>query len=221
MTDSSSAGDALDRLAAAPSRTAGVVAAALALAMMLIGAVLIPELATVRTEQADVDGLSQVVTVQTDTQALLLGNVLAFLGFIPLLVAVHALFGTRAQPLSLLLAAYLVLLIRPIALGIEAAAFPDTVLIPLGPIVPYLLLATTGLAAGLASAAILPLAQAAASSARRAVLAAGIGVLVALALFSFAPFIAPLASLGVGVAVLMRRGGSGGHDRLNGPAGQH
>jgi hypothetical protein len=218
MTDSPSSGGVLDRLAAAPSRTAGVVAAALAVAMMLIGAVVLPSAFLAVPESGRVEGLEQLAS---NTVPLLLGNVLAFVGFLPLLTAVHALIGTRAKPVSLLLAAYLVLLIRPLALGVEAAVFPDSVLIPLGPLVPYLLLATTGLAAALASAAILPLAQAAASPVRRAVLAAGIGVLVALALFSFAPFIAPLSALGVGVALLMGRRSSGGHDPSNGPAGQH
>lgn len=218
MTDSPSSGGLLDRLAAAPSRTAGVVAAALALAMMLIGAVVLPSSFATVPEGEQIEGAAQLAS---NTVPLLLGNVLAFLGFLPLLTAVHALLGTKAKPVSLLLAAYLVLLIRPLALGVEAAAYPDSVLIPLGPIVPYLLLATTGLAAGLASASILPLAQAAASISRRAVLAAGIGVLVALALFSFAPFIAPLTTLGVGVALLMRKQASSGHDSSNGPAGQH
>ncbi|MBX9472674.1 hypothetical protein [Microcella sp.] len=218
MTDSSSGSSVLDRLAAAPSRTAGVVAAALALAMMLIGAVVLPSTFVAVPDGDQVDGLEQLAS---NTVPLLLGNVLAFLGFLPLLTAVHALMGTRATPASLMLAAYLVLLARPLALGVEAAAFPDSVLIPLGPLVPYLLLATTGLAAALASAAIVPLAQAAASPVRRAVLAAGIGVLVALALFSFAPFIAPLATLGIGVALLMRKRGGSGYDPANGPAGQH
>lgn len=218
MTDSSSGSGVLDRLAAAPSRTAGVVAAALALAMMLIGAVVLPSAFVAVPESGQVEGLERLAS---NTVPLLLGNVLAFLGFLPLLTAVHALIGTRARPVSLLLAAYLVLLMRPLALGVEAAAFPDSVLIPLGLLVPYLLLATTGLAAALASAAIVPLAQAAASPVRRAVLAVGIGVLVALALFSFAPFIAPLSSLGVGVALLMGRRSAGGHDPSNGPAGQH
>ncbi len=218
MTDSSSGGGVLDRLAAAPSRTAGIVAAALALAMMLIGAVVLPSTFVAVPESGQVEGLEQLAS---NTVPLLLGNVLAFLGFLPLLTAVHALIGTRAKPVSLLLAAYLVLLIRPLALGVEAAAFPDSVLLPLGPLVPYLLLATTGLAAGLASAAILPLAQAAASSLRRAVLAAGVGVLVALALFSFAPFIAPLSALGIGVALVVGRRRGSGYDPSNGPAGQH
>lgn len=218
MTDSPTPGGVLDRLAEAPSRTVGVAAAALALAMMLIGAVVLPSTFVSVPESEQVEGLEQLAS---NTVPLLFGNVVAFLGFVPLLTAVHSLLGTRANPVSLLIAAYLVLLLRPIALGIEAAAYPDSVLLPLGPLIPYLLLATTGLAAGLAAASILRLAQAAASPARRAVFATGIGVLVALALFSFAPFIAPLATLGVGVALLMRRGGSGGHDPSNGPAGQN
>ena len=218
MTDSPASGGLLDRLAAAPSRTVGVAAAALALTMMLIGAVVLPSTFVTVPEGEQVEGLEQLAS---NTVPLLLGNVLAFLGFLPLLAAVHALISARARPVSLLLAAYLVLLVRPLALSVEAAAYPDSVLIPLGPLVPYLLLATTGLAAGLASAAILPLAQAAASSVRRAVLAAGIGVLVALALFSFAPFIAPLSALGIGVALLMGRRRGGGYDPSNGPAGQH
>lgn len=218
MTDSPTDGGVLDRLAAAPSRTAGVVAAALALAMMLIGAVVLPSLFGAVPESEQVDGLEQLAS---NTVPLLLGNVLALLGFIPLLSAVHALIGARARPVSLLLAAYLVLLIRPIALSIEAAAYPESVLLPLGPLMPYVLLATTGIAAGLAVTAILPLAHAAVSHLRRAVLGIGIGVLVALALFSFAPFIAPLATLGVGVALLMRRGSSSRHDPSNGPSGQN
>lgn len=218
MTDSPAPESLLDRLAAAPSRGVGVGAAALALAMMLLGAVLLPTLFVEVPEGEQVVGLEQLAS---NTVPLLLGNVLALLGFVPLLTAAHALIGARARPVSLLLAAYLVLLIRPIALGIEAAAYPDSVLVPLGPLVPYLLLATTGVAAGLAATAILPLAQAAASPARRAVVGVGIGALVALALYSFAPFIAPLSALGVGVALLMRRGASGGHDGSNGPAGQN
>ena len=65
----------------------------------------------------------------------------------------------------------------------------------------------------------LPLAQSAVSTGRRAAVAAGVGLLVALALFSFAPYIAPLSALGVAVALWMRTGTSGA-DRANGPAGQ-
>ncbi len=212
MTDSPTPGGVLDRLAAAPSRTAGVVAAALGLAMMLIGAVVIP---SVFSEEID-----QVTLVRW----FLGGNVLAFLGFLPLLYAVHAVIGARAVPAWSMAVAYAVLLIRPLALVPEIIAAPTSVLanLGLGPqLPPYLLLATTGIAAGFAAWAVLPLAQHAASSGRRWAVAVGVGVLVALALFSFAPFIAPLTTLGVGVALLMRRTGAGGHDPSNGPVGQH
>jgi hypothetical protein len=217
MTDSASSG-ALDRLAQAPSRTVGLIAAALALAMMLVGSVVIPQLASAPVEQGDTEGLFQLVTVAADPQALLLGNALAFLGFVPLLTAVHAVIDRRAVPAWPLLVAYLVLLIRPLALVIEANALPGSVLLPLGPLVPWVLLATTGIAAAFAASAVLPLAQSAASPARRAVVAVGVGVLVALALFSFAPYIAPLSALGVAVALMIR---TGRFDRSNGPAGQN
>ena len=95
MTDSPSTGGMLDRLAAAPSRTAGVVAAGLALAMMLIGAVVLPSTFVSVPESGQVEGLEQLAS---NTVTLLLGNVLAFLGFLPLLTAVHAIIGTRMPP---------------------------------------------------------------------------------------------------------------------------
>lgn len=209
MTDS--AATALDRLAGPPSRIVGLVTALTATAMMLIGVVLVPTLVDVPI----VSGIPEPSV--DDTRILVLGNALAFLGFVPLLTAVHAIIGRRAQPVSLLLGAYLVLLIRPLALVVEALALPGSVLLPLGPLVPWVLLATTGVAAALAAAAVLPLAQSAVSTGRRAAVAAGVGLLVALALFSFAPYIAPLSALGVAVALLIR---SGRFDEKNGPAGQ-
>jgi hypothetical protein len=201
----------LDGLAGPPSRVTGLVAALTATAMMLIGVVLVPTL----LEVPIVDGVP--TPSVDDTRVLLLGNVLAFLGFVPLLTAVHALIGSRALPVGLLLGAYLVLLIRPLALVAEAIALPGSVLLPLGPLVPWVLLATTGVAAALAGAAVLPLAQSAVSPGRRAAVAAGVGLLVALALYSFAPYTAPLSALGVAVALLIR---SGRFDQKNGPAGQ-
>lgn len=210
MTDS--AATALARLAGPPSRIAGLVAALTATAMMLIGVVLVPTLVPAPVE-------ATAPLTDEVARALLLGNALAFLGFVPLLTAVHAVIGRRAQPVGLLLAAYLVLLLRPLALVVEALALPGSALVPLGPLVPWVLLATTGVAAALAAAAVLPLAQSAVSTGRRAAVAAGVGLLVALALFSFAPYIAPLSALGVAVALWMRTGTSGA-DRANGPAGQ-
>lgn len=200
-------------LAGPPSRLVGLVAALTATAMMLIGVVLIP---TVFALPAGGETAALVERTASD-RALLLGNALAFLGFLPLLTGVHAVIGLRAHPVAPLLAAYLVLLIRPLALVVEAIALPGSALVPLGPLVPWVLLATTGLAAALAAAAVLPLAQSAVSTGRRVAVAAGVGLLVALALFSFAPYIAPLSALGVAVALLIR---SGRFDQKNGPAGQ-
>ncbi len=208
----------LERLAGPPSRRAGIIAAVVAAAVMLIGVVLIPTLTGLPAAGGEVIVTSDTAIVADGqllaaNRALLLGNALAFVGFVPLLTAVHAVIGRRAAPVSLLLAAYLVLFIRPLALVTEAAALPGSVLVPLGPLVPWVLLATSGVAAGLAAAAILPLAQSAASPGRRAAVAIGVGLLVALALFSFAPYIAPLSALGVAVALSLRRG-------PDGPAGQ-
>jgi len=185
--------------------------ALLALAMMLVGAVLVPALVVAETDQV------------TLIRWFLLGNALAFVGFLPLLRAVHGLMGIRAMPGWAMSVAYAVLLIRPLALVFEIIAAPETVLGNLGwfsPVLPYLLVVTTGVAAGLATWAGLPLAQQAASNGRRAVVAVGVGVLVALALFSFSPYIAPLSALGVAVALWMRSGSGGRFDRANGPGGQ-
>lgn len=188
----------LARLATAPSRREGAVWAFIALGMMLVGAVLIPSL----------------LTVETDPVALvrwyLGGSVVAFLGFLPLLRATHAVIGVRAVPAGAMLAAYLVLLIRPAALTADVVSAPVAVLASLpglpAPLVPYLLLATTAIAAALAAYAVLPLAQSASSTGRRVAVAAAVGLLVGLALYSFAPYIAPLAALGVAVALLIGRG---------------
>lgn len=211
MSDSSpvnSTGGLLARIGDAPSRTAGGIWAVVAAAMMLTGVFLVP---TVITEQTD-----QVVLIRW----FLGGNVLALLGFLPLLRAVHALIGIRAVPTWAMGVAYAVLLIRPVALVIEIAAAPISVLsnLGLGPqLPPYLLLATTGIAAGFAAWAALPLAQTAASPGRRATVAVGVGLLVPLALYAF-DYVAPLSALGVAVALWLRRGS--GDDRANGPAGQ-
>ena len=197
MTDSPASGP-LARLAAAPRRREGTVWAFVALGMMLIGSVLIPSLLTVETDQV------------TLIRALLGGSVLGFLGFLPLLRATHAVIGARAVPAWAMLVAYLVLLVRPAALAVEAAAAPLAVLsnLPgLSPqLVPYLLLATTAIGAGFAAYAVLPLAQSAVSTGRRVAVAAGVGVLVGLALYAFAPYVAPLAALGIAVALLIGRG---------------
>lgn len=209
-TDSSGASHGLlDRIAAPPSRRAGIVWAFVALAMMLIGVVVVPSVLVGETDQV------------TLIRWFLGGNAFAFLGFLPLLRAVHAVIGSRADPAWAMLVAYLVLLVRPIALSLDIVAAPYSVLsnVAFDPtLVAYLLLASTGIAAAFVGWSLLPLAQNAASPARRGVVAVGVGVLVALALFSFAPYIAPLSALGVAVALLIR---TGRFDRSNGPAGQN
>lgn len=202
-------------LAGPPSNRAGIIAAAIALAMMLVGSIVIPQLFTVSTTP---EGSNVLVTMSTDPRALGFGNALALLGFVPLLTAAHSFIGQRARPTWPLLTAYLLLLIRPIALVIEASSYPGSALSTLGPLTPWALFATTGIAAGFAAAAILPLAQDAASPGRRFAVVAGVGVLVLIVLLAFSPFIAPLAALGVGAALLAR---TGRFDRKNGPTGQH
>jgi hypothetical protein len=208
MTSSPESPGLLARISTAPGRGVGTVWALIALAMMLVGAVLVPAVLIGETDQ--------LVLIRW----FLGGNVLAFLGFLPLLRAVHALIGSTAVPAWAMLVAYAVLLIRPLALVPDMISAPIAVLGTTGllaSLLPYLLLATTGVAAGFAAWAMLPLAQSAASPGRRLAVAAGVGVLVALALYSFAPYIAPLSALGVAVALLIR---SGRFDQKNGPAGQ-
>ncbi len=215
---SSSPASASTLLIGPPSNRAGIIAAAIALAMMLVGSVAIPQLFTVSTVPEDTEGLYQVVPIGVDPRALGFGNALAFLGFVPLLTAAHSLIGQRARPTWPLMTAYLLLLIRPIALVIEASSYPGSALSALGPVTPWVLFATTGLAAGFAAAAILPLAQDAASPGRRFAVVAGVGVLALIVLLAFSPFIAPLSALGLGAALLAR---TGRFDRKNGPTGQH
>lgn len=208
MTASPESPGLVARISTAPGRGVGAVWALIALAMMLVGAVLVPAVLIGETDQ--------VVLIRW----FLGGNVLAFLGFLPLLRAVHALIGLTAVPAWTMVAAYAVLLIRPLALVPDMISAPTALLGTTGllaSLLPYLLLATTGVAAGLAAWAMLPLAQNAASPGRRLAVAAGVGVLVALALYSFAPYIAPLSALGIAVALLIR---SGRFDEKNGPAGQ-
>lgn len=182
-----------------------------ALGMMLVGAVLVPSLAITPVPvpaSETVEGLEQLTEYARDDRALVLGNALAFLGFLPLLAAGHALIGRRAQPVALLLAAYAVLLIHPLALLIEGLTLPDSVLVPLGPLVPLLLLFSTGIAAAFAAAAVLPLALEARTLGRRITVAGVVGALVLLVLFSLAPYVAPLTALGVATALLLGRGGA-------------
>lgn len=211
----------LDRLAEPPSRVVGIALAALA-AVLMLGGPLAPQWLL------PAELLSGEITPSDDEQVTLIrvflgANVVALLGFLPLLGAVHSVVGTTATRPALLLGAYLVLLVRPALILIDFIAAPLAPLAGGGLIVAYFLVATTGIAAGLASMAILPLARDAASPVRRWTLGAVIAVLVALALVAFAPYIAPLSALGIAAALVLRRGDKpNGVSRagMNGPAGQ-
>ncbi|MEN9620050.1 MAG: hypothetical protein RL499_243 [Actinomycetota bacterium] len=182
--------------------------------MMLIGTIVLPAVFPPPAEGASVTDSDFAVTIR----AQLLGNALALLGFLPLLTAVHSFFRERARPLWALLTAYATLLILPLAIVLEAITYPSSLLNPLGPLTPLVLLSTTGVAAGFAAAAILPLALDAASTGRRVAVAALMGVVVTLAMFFLQPYFAPLTALGIGAALLAR---TGRFDRKNGPTGQH
>lgn len=206
--DSSSDG-IVARIAAPPSRWAGVAWALAAFTMFLTGLVLIPTLLITQNDQVLL------------LRWLFAGNALALLAFLPLLRAVHAIVDTPAVPAGAMVAAYGVLLIRPLVFAVQVVSAPFAVIDELGGLLPEvasaLLLTTTAMAAGLAAWAVLPLAQNAATSGRRVIVGAGVGLLVVLALYSFEPYIVPLSALGVAVALWMRTGRT---DRANGPAGQ-
>jgi hypothetical protein len=189
----------LERIGRAPGRVAGIVAALAAVVLLLVSSL---DLLLI-SENTD-----QVTIVRT-----VLGlNVIALLGFVPLLYAVHAAAARRARPPWLLLVAYLVLLIRPGALAFDLAAawssgVPSSALG--GAAVPFLLLATTGLAAGLAAVALQPThnvdGEPVGSPVRSIVIGGGVGLFVALTLFAFAPYIAPLSAMGLAVALSFRK----------------
>ncbi|MDX2025104.1 hypothetical protein [Microcella sp.] len=212
-TSSSSPASASARLVGPPSTRAGIIAAAVSLAMMLIGTILLP---TLFAAPADTSGVAEADVAARD-RALLLGNALAFFGLLPLLTAVHAFFRERARPLWALVTAYAILLILPLAITLEAITYPSSLLNPVGPLLPLVLLSTTGVAAGFAAGAIVPLALDAATAGRRLAVAALIGIIAILAMFLLQPYIAPLSSLGIGAALLAR---TGRFDRKNGPTGQ-
>lgn len=181
-------------LARAPGRAAGI-AAAVAAALLL----LVPVLELVLLDEST----DPVIAIR-----IFLGlNAVALLGFLPLLRAVHAVTGRTARPAWLLPVAYLVLLIRPIVLVIEIVTAPVAVFG--GIAFFYALLGTTGVAAGLAAVALQPThdprGEPVGSPARSVVIGVGTGFFVALTLFAFAPYVAPLTALGIAVALLVRR----------------
>ena len=190
----SDADSLLERISRAPGRRAGIVAAVVAVVLLLV-----PALELVLLDEST----DPVVAVQ-----IFLGlNAIALLGFLPLLHAAHAATARTGRPGWLLPVAYLVLLIRPVVLVIEIANAPIAVFAGLGFF--YALLGTTGVAAGLAAVALQPTHDAqgepVGSPLRSLVVGAGAGLLVALTLFAFAPYVAPLTALGLAVALSLRK----------------
>jgi hypothetical protein len=184
----------LERVSRAPGRKAGIVAAVVAVVLLLVPALELV-LLTESTEP--------VAAVQ-----IFLGlNAIALLGFLPLLHAAHATTMRAGRPGWLLPVAYLVLLIRPVVLVIEIVSAPIAVFGGLGFF--YALLGTTGVAAGLAAVALQPSLDAqgepVGSPLRSLAIGVGAGLLVALTLFAFAPYVAPLTALGLAVALSMRK----------------
>lgn len=190
----SDADSLLERISRAPGRRAGIVAAVVAVVLLLV-----PALELVLLDEST----DPVVAVQ-----IFLGlNAIALLGFLPLLHAAHAATARTGRPGWLLPVAYLVLLIRPVVLVIEIANAPIAVFAGLGFF--YALLGTTGVAAALAAVALQPTHDAqgepVGSPLRSLVVGAGAGLLVALTLFAFAPYVAPLTALGLAVALSLRK----------------
>lgn len=184
----------LERLSRAPSRRAGIVAAVVAVVLLMVPAL---ELVLL-SESTD-----PVAAVQ-----IFLGlNAIALLGFLPLLRAAHAATARTGRPGWLLPAAYVVLLIRPAVLVIEMVTAPIAVFGGLAFF--YALLGTTGVAAGLAAVALQPTHDAQGEPVggplRSLVIGVIAGLLVALTLFAFAPFVAPLTALGLAVALSLRK----------------
>ena len=183
----------LERLERAPGRGRGIVAALLAVAVFLVAA--LPAIL--------LDDTTDEVTL---VRVFLGLNAIALLGFLPLLHAVHAVVARPARPAWLLLAAYLVLLVRPAVLAIDVVNAPITLG---GPAVPFVLLGTTGVAAGLAAVALQPTVDARGepigSPVRSLVLGVGGGLVVALTLFAFAPYVAPVSAMGIAVALSLRK----------------
>lgn len=181
----------LDRLARKPGRVGGIVAALLATVLFLITAL----------EFVLLDESTEPLT----TVRVFLGiNAIALLGFLPLLHAVHAVADRPARPPWMLLVAYLVLLIRPAVLATGVVTAPIAVFG--GPGWAYALLGTTGVAAGLAAVALQPVRdEPARSPLRSTAIGVGTGLVVALTLFAFAPYVAPLSAMGIAVALSLRK----------------
>lgn len=185
----------VERISRAPGRRAGIGAAVVAVVLLMV-----PVLELVLLDEST-DPVAAV-------QIFLSLNAIALLGFLPLLHAAHAVTGRAGRPAWLLLVAYLVLLIRPVVLVIEIVNAPIAVFGGLAFF--YALLGTTGVAAGLAAVALQPTHDTAGEPiegrpVRSLVIGVVGGLLVALTLFAFAPYVAPLTALGLAVALSLRK----------------
>lgn len=180
-----------DRLATPPTRVQGVFWASLASVMMIAGGF----------------GWSLLLTEsdpeETVARAFIIGNIIALLGFLPFLMGVYAFIGRAAAPVGLLIAALVILLVRGLAILPELWTVPDVFYDNAA--WGYAFLLVTGLAAGLAAVAWLPQTEVARRPSRIAVVGIGVGLFVALTLFAFAPYVAPVSAVGLALALTFRR----------------
>ena len=180
-----------DRLATPPTRVQGVFWASLASFMMIAGGF----------------GWSLLLTEsdpeETIARAFIIGNIIALLGFLPFLMGVYAFIGRAAAPVGLLIAALVILLVRALAILPELWTVPDVFYDNAA--WGYVFLLVTGLAAGLAAVAWLPQTEVARRPSRIAVVGIGVGLFVALTLFAFAPYVAPVSAVGLALALTFRK----------------
>lgn len=180
-----------DRLATPPTRIQGVFWATAAAVMMIGGGFGWSLLLT----QSDPE--------ETVARAFIIGNIIALLGFMPFLMGVYAFIGRTAAPVGLLIAALVVLLVRALAILPELWTVPEVFYDNAA--WGYAFLLVTGLAAGLAAVAFLPQTEVARRPSRIAVVGIGVGLFVALTLFAFAPYVAPVSAVGLALALTFRR----------------
>lgn len=180
-----------DRLATPPTRVQGVFWASLASVMMIAGGF----------------GWSLLLTEsdpeETIARAFIIGNIIALLGFLPFLLAVYAFIGRAASPVALLVAALVILFVRAFALLPELWTVPEVFYDSQA--WGYAFLALTGVAAGLAAVAFLPQTEHARRRSRILVVGFGVGLFVALTLFAFAPYVAPVSAVGLAIALTFRK----------------
>jgi hypothetical protein len=181
----------IDRLSTPPTRVQGVFWATAAALMMIGGGF----------------GWSLLLTEsdpeETIARAFIIGNIIALLGFVPFLMGVYAFIGRRATPVWLLVTALGILVVRALVLLPELWTVPEVFYDNQAWGYAFLLL--TGVAAGLAAVAWLPETEHARRRSRVLVVGVGVGLFVALTLFAFAPYVAPVSAVGLAIALTFRR----------------